>query len=333
MDYLNFRLLEEIEDRLRHEKVPEESIRKTLDVLEKVCSRDAWPFIDGNWLRTQERMWVEYSERLLSSQQARMEEALDQAAAGLDERLAEIRIEIARSRMVCRYEQPAPDYEIQEYVSVLRSPDGAIIRSARGTINADPASFMNRLATQAAKGRVLVLVDPYALSDKNEAGASGNSVEAIKTLFQAATSTEKLHLYCREDAVSLKVWQRLESQLGAHKLEVHLGDLHDRYLLAGSDQQGKDRHLTDKPWHGYQRWVGVVFGASLNGVAKRPTYVLKCEQGDLNAVLEYIESQTQVKRLADVQAAWRRREEDEKNVLDVGVEQRQPGGEGLGQDQ
>jgi hypothetical protein len=281
---------------MRRKGIPDEWIHSNLQILEESLRTrgEPWPYDNRDWFDMQERLWTESAERLLNSQQERLNKSLLKATTSIEKRLAEIQSDIEMSRTVCQYEESGSKHDVIQLVSVNRS--------INGTISANPTSFMEKLSEEAATARILVLVDPYALSDKNDAGDSGNCVNAIKALSKAAASMDKLHLYCREDAVSLKVWQQLEAAIGAKKLEVHLGDLHDRYLLAGSDQ-GKGKHLTDETWHGYDRWQGVVFGASLNGIAKRPTYVLKFEKTDLDDILAYIEGHTKVKTLAQVTAA------------------------------
>jgi hypothetical protein len=73
-----------------------------------------------------------------------------------------------------------------------------------------------------------------------------------------------------------------------------------------------------------------VFGASLNGVEKRPTYVLKFEKKDLDDILPYLEGHTQEKTLAQVQAAWDKKQEERKAGPSAGLQQPRSSMDGLG---
>lgn len=274
------RATNDVEHRLRTLDLPShlvnevrESLRESLEshfrseIVES--RRNEW----GEWLRSEQRN---------SDRQLQLQESVARLERGLYKRLADIESRLDAVDKPCWY---APVDEVSRTASYITSLPAEI-----GTkTQADPNTFMQKLGEVARTGRVLTLVDPYALSEVNDSGDKGNCIKQIVELSKMG-SIEKLHLYSRSDAVNADVWEMLEKQLTASKLSVHLGDIHDRYLLAGSDSS-KGAGF-DSPWHSYAHWKGVVFGSSLNGVRKRPTYVLKFEQGDVHEIRRYLDDHT-----------------------------------------
>ena len=117
----------------------------------------------------------------------------------------------------------------------------------------------------------------------------------------SSKSINALHLYCRREDTLTAVWTKLKALFDANKKElvIHLGDFHDRYLLAGSDMWQGACEFKEK-WHGLTGWKGVVFGASLNGVEKRPTYLLPFEFEDIRVIRRYLDEQSTVMTLEEI---------------------------------
>jgi hypothetical protein len=161
-------------------------------------------------------------------------------------------------------------------------------------IMADPIAFVNQLKTTAESADTLVIVDPYALSAEDETGQNVSARGTIQQLLDCSKSKAHLHLYCRIDAIDEMEWERLETDLGTGKLSVHLGNLHDRYILAGREYSanGYDATHPVPGWHGSKYWGGAAFGASINGAGKRPTYVLDFKKADINPLISYLDDAT-----------------------------------------
>ena len=69
---------------------------------------------------------------------------------------------------------------------------------------------------------------------------------------------------------------------------MYVGDFHDRYILFGQGRNVNGSDKLSRPWHGKEYWSGLAFGASLNGIAKRPTYVLGLKKVDIIPLIAYI---------------------------------------------
>lgn len=222
----------------------------------------------------------------------RQNEALSEVERRLNKRLAVIQNLLETKANPCRYGEGDSTNEYSQFITVRTD------FSMPNKLLPDTESFEEKLQSISRQARSLVLVDPYALSDHNDAGDKGDSVKQIDSILDLKNSSiEALHLYVRPDAVTLKVWEKLKKNLGKTKLTVHTGDLHDRYLLAGSDKNLKRADVFAESWHNYHIWTGVVFGASLNGVSKRPTYVLPFEPNDVRQIRAYLDNQTSIKTI------------------------------------
>jgi hypothetical protein len=246
------------------------------------------------------RDWQEWSsiQRHAIERRASDERRLADALLGIESRLtgrmAAIEDRLDAAGRPCRYGDDEGQGVTANYVSVLADK-----RASKAA--ADPKSFAEKLCETARLARTLVLVDPYALSEVNDSGEKGDCVAQIVQIVSAG-SIEHLHLYARSDAATAKVWAKLQKGIGSVKLTVHLGDLHDRYLLAGSDFL-KGAHEFSNDWHGCSHWRGVVFGASLNGVTKRPTYVLPFEVRDVVQIRAYLDDHAPVAKLESQRTA------------------------------
>lgn len=133
----------------------------------------------------------------------------------------------------------------------------------------------------------MVLVDPYALSEKNDKGEiqqpAKDLIEIIKDL-----PFKKLFLYCRQDAVHQPAFNALMAARGNKEIALLYGDFHDRYLIVGRNQTTASFNFISSSSYKTDYWKAYVFGASLNGVSKRPTYIVGLEKEDTAAVMKYI---------------------------------------------
>lgn len=183
-----------------------------------------------------------------------------------------------------------------ELISMKPTPDG---NSSSGNADAAPEIFVDALKNSIKKTSAIVLVDPYALASKSDCGNATSAIPIIREIVLSAHDLDAvhLHLYCRLDAVDLSEWSRLKESLGNNKLSVYLGDFHDRYILAGQDEAFTASGFTNN-WHGKKWWAGSVFGSSINGISKRPTYVLDFKKADIRPIISYIRG------VVDVETKW-----------------------------
>ncbi|MFP5194530.1 hypothetical protein PQ786_04200 [Alcaligenes faecalis] len=213
--------------------------------------------------------------------QGRLSKSVEDLESMLTERLTRIEGLLSDGSTSCRFERSDVGMaRTDSFMSIELHKSGQKAK-------ASPESFMNRLKKLAQDARVLVLVEPYALADSNESGEKGDCLGKIQELI-VDLSIDKLHLYCRQDALSLDVVKKLDGMKGLRsKISIHVGDLHDRYLLSGADKKGDE-----VDWHTCPYWKGWVFGASLNGISKRPTYIVPFEPKDIISVSSYLNDHT-----------------------------------------
>lgn len=172
-----------------------------------------------------------------------------------------------------------------QWLSQIPSPGASIATAA----DPEAGGFWGKLAKLASLGSEIVLVDPYACSSTSDDNKKVSPAKLVGKLLKDC-SFDRLHLYCRQDAYDEAAAEELKTSLNG-KLSIYFGDLHDRYLLVGNDQVIKHGscQALDTDWHGLTYWAGAAFGASLNGVTKRPTYVLGLEKGDVPGVRKYLD--------------------------------------------
>lgn len=175
-----------------------------------------------------------------------------------------------------------------QWLSQIASPGAGVGNGAAADLEA--GGFWGKLAKLALLGSEIVLVDPYACSSTSDDNKKVSPAKLIGKLLKGC-SIARLHLYCRQDAYDEAAAEELGTSLNG-KLSIYFGDLHDRYLLAGNDKAIKHGscEALDTDWHGLSYWAGAAFGASLNGVTKRPTYVLGLEKGDVSGVRKYLDT-------------------------------------------
>jgi len=281
-------VMDDIEDSLRRMDTPTSQLRPVQEVLRRSLNRHLGDGIDW-WLREVRRDWLVGQERSLQEVvygQRRLSKSVEDLERRLTERLTRIEGQLSEGSNRCRLEGSNAGMPwTGSYMSIAPLETGQKAK-------ASPKGFMDKLKNVAKDARVLVLAEPYALADANDSGDKGDCLGQIQALIQDL-SIDQLHLYCRQDASSLDVVKKLEhiKDLGK-KISIHVGDVHDRYLLSGSDEKGD--HVS---WHGCSRWKGSTFGASLNGISKRPTYVVPFEQGDIVEVKRYLDDHTAPKSL------------------------------------
>ena len=159
-----------------------------------------------------------------------------------------------------------------------------------GNMDADPVRFIYGVEQLAQKTTSVVIMDPYALAGKDEADEKTSTIDLIYKIVSLCCDLDpvQLHLYCRSDIIDYKEWENLEKKLKPHKLSVYVGDFHDRYILFGQGRNVNGSDKLSRPWHGKEYWSGLAFGASLNGIAKRPTYVLGLKKVDIIPLIAYI---------------------------------------------
>jgi len=225
---------------------------------------------------------------------------------------------LSENRIGCRFaEERDGGPWFAELIAIKPSLDNYASPSA-GNADADPKSFIEGVKGILRKTTSLVLMDPYALAGKDDAGKGSSAIDLIKDIVSIAHSPDlkpvQLHLYCRPDAIDYDEWEKLEKILKPHKLCVYVGDFHDRYILFGQDiAVNGSNHSSD--WHQKKYWAGLAFGASLNGIRKRPTYVLSLKGQDIRPLISYIDGVVTVP--SDHQILKRTQEErDKKKVED-----------------
>lgn len=206
-----------------------------------------------------------------------------------DAQLPAIHTIVSNNRVTCSYAEDKSN-RYPGFISV-------------GPLNSDladlpaPESFINHIKEKYFKyAETVVIVDPYALALKTDVDENSSSIETIKELCSAG-SFGKLLLYCRRDATDEKQWDKLAKLITGNKLSVHLGDIHDRYFFIGRDDSKNTEPIPRKEWNKRQFWAGAAFGGSLNGISKRPTYVLKFPIGDINSLTFYLDKACKVETL------------------------------------
>ena len=280
--------MDDVEDSWRRMDAPTSQLRPVQEVLKRSLERHLGDGFDW-WLRDVGRDWFVGQKRSLQEVaygQRRLSESVEDMERRLIERLTRIEGQLSEGSNGCRFEGSNAGLPwTGSYMSIAPSETGQKAK-------ASPQGFMDKLRKVAKDARVLVLAEPYALADANDSGDKGDCLGQIQALIQGH-SIDQLHLYCRQDASSLDVVKKLEHIKDlAKKISIHVGDVHDRYLLSGSDAKGDQ-----VSWHGCSRWKGSTFGASLNGISKRPTYVVPFEQGDIVEVKRYLDDHTAPKSL------------------------------------
>lgn len=241
---------------------------------------------DRNWHDAGQE-WLKRMDYILAHRLNRLEERLSETQATsssqleqvMREQLAEVHEAIRESAVPCRFQSEGA---AGDYIQLMT----ALPRSSVGPLKADALGFLEALRNVARTGNVLVLVDPYALAETDDSGRVRSHAKEVHDLVDELP-LDKFVVYCRNDAIHKPCLDALVQKLGK-KLEVRCGDLHDRYLLVGRQGQAKHFVELDAPWNGSTTWMGVAFGASLNGVSKRPTYVLKFETQDIPVVVKYL---------------------------------------------
>lgn len=282
------RVMDDVEDCWRRMDAPPSQLRPVQEVLKRSLERHMGDGVDW-WLREVRSDWFVGQQRSLHEVvggQRRLGESVEDLERRLSERLKRIEDQLSVGSNGCRFERSNAEMPwTGSYISIAPSETGQKAK-------ASPQGFMDKLRKVAKEARVLVLSEPYALADANDSGDKGDCLGQLQALIQGL-SIDQLHLYCRQDALSIDVVKKLEhiKDLG-RKISIHVGDVHDRYLLSGSDKKGDQ-----VSWHGCSHWKGSTFGASLNGISKRPTYVVPFEQGDIVEVKRYLDDHTVPKSL------------------------------------
>lgn len=216
-------------------------------------------------MQHEQRLAMERLETLISSQTDRISAAID------------------AQRPMCRLaaKSSSGDGEHLEFISAITpaSEDQPWLPN--------PTRFLDELANEASAGDTLVLVDPYALADHDDAGKVTNCLSAIEKI-SSKGSISRLFIICREQETNKDFLPALERLMPKKKIEVQYQDTHDRYLLvAGEDKFKHSQFVSGAPF-ARDQWRGVAFGASLNGIARRPTYILRFGSADLEPLLGFL---------------------------------------------
>lgn len=157
----------------------------------------------------------------------------------------------------------------------------------------DPSKFVDRLIEICGAAEAIVIVDPYLLAKEDDNGKAISAVDSLLKIVNG-TSAGDVFVYCRRDVTVLSEWRKLVAGLKKTKtLTVYFGDLHDRYIFAGSSsfmKKGSTYTCPGDPWNAKMYWQGAAFGGSINGIAKRPTYILKFEKTDVGDLIKYLAS-------------------------------------------
>lgn len=278
----------ELHSQVTRERLTAMRKRARLDIRESVNHRYFHEVLRerANWIDLHFQHRLEMTEIRLIEAQASNSSRLEQVIC---EQLAEVRETIQGSSVPCRFQMEADSGNNTHLVTALP-------QSSPGPLKPDPRRFQKELKNVARTGSVLVLVDPYALAETDESGSPRSSAKEVHELIDGL-SLDKFVVYCRNDAIHKPCLDALASEL-KQKLEVRCGDFHDRYLLVGYEGQSKSPFVELKDsWHGLTAWRGVVFGASLNGISKRPTYVLKFEDNDIPVISQYLKDAAPSRRM------------------------------------
>lgn len=279
LDFVISDLPSEVVSLIRPEHVQAMRKRARKAIREAEFNRN-WHDAGQEWLYRLDQLFalrLEGLEKRLSDTQATSSSRLERV---MREQLAEFHEAIRESAVPCRFQSEGAAGDNMQLMTALQP-------SSVGSLKADAPGFLNALRNVARTGNVLVLVDPYALAETDDSGRVRSQAKEIHDLVDGL-SLDKFVVYCRNDAIHKPCLDALVLKLGK-KLEVRCGDLHDRYLLVGREGKSKPPFVElDDPWNGSTTWMGVAFGASLNGVSKRPTYVLKFEAQDIPVVAKYL---------------------------------------------
>ncbi len=279
--------MDDVERYLSEVDLPPAKLREVRKIIQRVLERS----VGDEWLREKSRRdWFYAKQRSLDEmvhRQRDLSESVEDLKRMLAKQLTKIEGLLSDGSNGCRFEQS--DAGMPWTGSLMTIEPSEPGQKAK----ASPQRFMTKLRNVAQDARVLILVEPYAFAVANDSGDKGDCLGKIQELITGC-SIEKLHLYCRQDVSSLDVIKKLEKNKDlAGKISIHVGDLHDRYLLSGSDKKGE--YVL---WHNCTHWKGSTFGASLNGISKRPTYVVPFESGDIVEVKRYLDDHTVSKSLA-----------------------------------
>lgn len=199
---------------------------------------------------------------------------------------------LSENRIGCRFSEGRDGGPwFAELIAIKPSLDNYATPSA-GNADADPESFTAGLKGILRKTTSLVLMDPYALAGEDDVGTESSAIDLIKEIVSIAHNPDlgpfHLHLYCRPDVIDYDEWEKLQKILKPHKLSVYVGDFHDRYILFSQDFPF-NKNDPSSEWHEKKYWAGLAFGASLNGIRKRPTYVLSLKAQDIRPLISYID--------------------------------------------
>lgn len=280
LDFVISDLPSELASQVRPEHVQGMRERARLAIREEESDRNR---------RDAPQEWLYWMERFVAHQldglEARISQTQEKSRSHLEqvmrEQLGEVHGAIRNSATPCRFQSEGA---AEDYMQLMT----ALPQSSAGPLKADSLGFLEALRAVARTGNVLVLVDPYALAETDDSGRVRSQAKEVHDLVDGL-SLDKFVVYCRNDAMHKPCLDALVQKLGK-KLEVRCGDLHDRYLLVGREGKSKSPFVElDDQWYGSTTWTGVAFGASLNGVSKRPTYVLKFEARDIPVVAKYLQ--------------------------------------------
>lgn len=165
-----------------------------------------------------------------------------------------------------------------------------------GTISPNPDSFLKKLSNIIRSGTAAVIVDPYILAEKDD---SNTLVDVLDEVLNITQSSESVYLFCRKEHIDQSTMIKMKENLGVKLKGIFTGDIHDRYIFVGYDE--KMDNSFHRPWipgnksekskknKELKYWRGAAFGASLNGVTKRPTYILNFSGEDLGSLFAYLD--------------------------------------------
>jgi len=217
-------------------------------------------------------------EQIHSLQRASEERTLLAVRRVLDEHLSEVTRVVGSQSSGCRYAANDDEVIQANYMSMFPVVGGKRVQP-------NPQGFLDKLKEFAQSSTHLVIVDPYALAGTDDAGNKRAEPVEICELIDAR-SRDAVVIYCRRDATDDASHKFLTKRYG-NKIKIEFGDLHDRYMLCSSEENTKGARLATE-WLDCLCWGGVVFGASFNGVSKRPTYLLKFDPQDIPLVVKYL---------------------------------------------
>lgn len=199
--------------------------------------------------------------------------------------LAEMEERLERNSAVCQFSKNKP-FNFPEFISVR-------VDSSNGVISPDPERFLKKINNIVRSGSVTVIVDPYILSAADE----GNSaVDVLQEVTEITKNSKWVYLFCRGDRIDVSTIANMRNKLGIKLKGIFTGDIHDRYVFVGHDENMANSY--HRPWipgetnksnPELKYWRGAAFGASINGVTKRPTYILNFFGEDLDSLFAYLD--------------------------------------------